>query len=263
MSLALALLYTAGSLWLAVTLLWLASVLLHDASIIDICWGPLFVLIAWVLYAAADPGSQTRSAGEPLLMLLLVTLWGLRLGLHLYARNHGRGEDPRYARWRARGGARWWWQSYFRVFCLQGGIALIVAAPIVGAMQAPDAALLSARNAIAVAVWLLGFGIELQSDLQLQRYRASGGREPLDSGLWHYTRHPNYLGDALQWWGLGLLAFSAANWWVLLGPLTMTLVFVRVSIGILERRLAEQRPGYTAYRARTPAFLPWLPRRHG
>jgi steroid 5-alpha reductase family enzyme len=190
--------------------------------------------------------------------LLLVTTWGLRLAFHLAARNFGMGEDARYRLWRAHGGAFWWLKSLYRVYLLQGAIALVVATPIIAAfaMAGPPSAL----NWVGVVVWALGFGFEATADVQLIRFKARPDSEGsvMQTGLWASSRHPNYFGDALQWWGLGLFTFSAQTWWSLLGPLAMTLVFIGLSNNVIERGLLKRRPGYAQYVARTNAFFPRL-----
>jgi steroid 5-alpha reductase family enzyme len=234
-----------------VSALWAISVPLRDASIIDLFWGPLFVAIAWVLLArAGDPGLK------PFLISLLVTLWGLRLAFHLTARNLGAGEDRRYQLWRQHGGEDWWLKTYYRIFLLQGAIALVVATPIVAAFYQPHTFTL--LNALGVLVWAMGFLFEMLADIQLNRFKgdpANRGRV-LDIGLWSLCRHPNYFGDALQWWGLGLVAVSLSTWWALLGPLAMTLVFLSISNDVLERGMRKRNPDYEAYIASTPKFLP-------
>lgn len=248
--------YAAATLFAMVTVVWIVGVALRDASIIDVFWGPLFVGVAWVLFAAALPAVGVRQ----LVTLFLVTAWGLRLAFHLGARNLGAGEDGRYRVWRAHGGAYWWLKSYYRIYLLQGAIALVVASPIVAAFRAADAPI--ALNWLGVPIWLAGFGIEATADVQLTRFRAradSVGRV-MQEGLWAYSRHPNYFGDALQWWGLGLFTFADGTWWTFVGPLAMTLVFVNVSNEVIERGLAKRRPEYAEYVARTNAFFPRLRR---
>jgi steroid 5-alpha reductase family enzyme len=236
-----------------VSLLWAISVPLKDASIIDICWGPLFVAMAWVLLGTGgEPGLK------PYLMTLLVTLWGLRLGFHLLARNLGHGEDRRYQLWRQHGGENWWLKTYYRIYLFQGAIALVVATPIAAAFFKPDT--FSFLNALGVLVWAAGFAFELLADIQLNRFKgdpANRGRI-LDTGLWSLSRHPNYFGDALQWWGLGLVAFSTATWWALIGPAAMTAVFLYISNDVLERGMRKRHPAYEAYVAATPKFFPRL-----
>lgn len=236
--------------------LWLLSVPLRDASIIDMFWGPLFVAIAWVLWPATGGDFAPRSY----FMMLFVTLWGLRLGFHLIGRNLGSGEDSRYQLWRQHGGRFWWLKTLYRVFALQGLLALLVCAPIIAAFYRPEG--FSTINLIGAGVWAIGFCYELVADIQLTRYLANNKQSDdadgvLDTGLWRYSRHPNYFGDALAWWGLGLLAFSADTWWALLGPAVMTAIFLGISNSVIERGLAKRRPRYAEYVANTSKFFPW------
>lgn len=244
---------TVGSIALV---LWLLSVPLRDASIIDMFWGPLFVAIAWVLLPASDGEMGARSY----FMTLLVTLWGLRLGFHLMARNLGSGEDSRYQLWRQHGGSLWWLKTLYRVFALQGVLALLVCTPIIAAFYRPDG--FSILNLIGAGVWAVGFAWELIADIQLTRYlqRTHNSDETdgvLDTGLWRYSRHPNYFGDALAWWGLGLLAFTPTTWWALIGPAVMTAIFLGISNSVIERGLNKRRPKYAQYVAKTSKFFPW------
>jgi steroid 5-alpha reductase family enzyme len=236
-----------------VSALWAISVPLGDASIIDMFWGPLFVAIAWVLLPAAGV-----LAVKPYLITLLVTLWGLRLGFHLINRNLGQGEDRRYRLWRERGGDNWWLSTYYRVFLLQGGIALVVATPLIAAFHRPFD--LNFLNFLGVLVWAVGFVYELLADVQLNQFKANPANrgKVLKDGLWGRSRHPNYFGDALQWWGLGLVAVTGDTWWALLGPLAMTAVFLGLSNDVLERGMKKRHPEYENYVANTPKFLPRL-----
>ena len=238
---------------IAVTVLWAISVPLRDASIIDMFWGPLFVAMAWVLLAFAGE-VHVRTY----LITLLVTLWGLRLAYHLITRNLGQGEDARYRRWRERGGPTWWLASFYRVYLLQGAIALMVATPIVAAFYRPDG--FNLINFTGLLVWALGFVFELVADVQLAQFKArpdNRGRI-LDEGLWGLSRHPNYFGDAVQWWGLGLVAATPGTWWALVGPAVMTGVFITLSNDVLERGMKRRHPEYDDYVTRTPKFLPRL-----
>jgi steroid 5-alpha reductase family enzyme len=241
-----------------VSVLWAISVPLEDASIIDMFWGPLFVAVAWVLLPAAGV-----LAVKPYLITLLVTLWGLRLAFHLISRNLGQGEDKRYRQWRERGGDRWWLKTYYRIFLLQGGIALVVATPLIAAFHRPYD--LHFINLVGVLVWAAGFVYELLADVQLSQFKsdpANRGRV-MNEGLWGRSRHPNYFGDALQWWGLGLIAVTGATWWALLGPALMTAVFLGLSNDVLERGMKKRNPKYHDYIANTPKFLPRLSRHPG
>lgn len=235
-----------------VSVLWAISVPLRDASIIDMFWGPLFVVVAWVLLPAS--GLELR----PYLLTLLVTLWGLRLAFHLIARNLGGGEDARYRHWRERAGPNWWLESYYRVYLLQGGIALLVASPIVAVFYRPDG--FSLVHVIGVLVWAAGFVFELVADVQLTQFKARPENQGriLDEGLWGRSRHPNYFGDAVQWWGLGLVALTPETWWALLGPAVMTAVFLGLSNDVLESGMSRRHPEYADYVRRTPRFFPRL-----
>lgn len=236
---------------LMVSTLWAISLPLRDASIIDMFWGPLFVAVAWALLAVSG-----TIAAKPYLITLLVTLWGLRLAFHLVTRNLGKGEDRRYQLWREHGGENWWLVSYYRVYLLQGGIALVVATPIVAAYYRPEPFGLLA--AVGVLVWAFGFVYEFLADLQLARFKADPDNRGriMDQGLWARSRHPNYFGDALQWWGLGLIAFSVVTWWSLIGPAAMTAVFLGLSNDVLEKGMRKRHGDYAAYIARTPKFFP-------
>lgn len=242
--------------------LWVLSVARRDASVVDLFWGPGFVLVGWVGMAVGDgaPARQALSAG-------LTTAWGLRLGGHLACRNHGRGEDPRYAAMRRRHGARFPRVSLVTVFGLQGALMWLVSLPVQQAQAAPQPASLSWIEAVGALVCAAGLVVETLADWQLARFRADPASrgEVLDHGLWAWTRHPNYFGDALVWWGLGLLVVrTPGGAWTLAGPALMTFLLMRVSgVPLLERGLRRRRPGYADYAARTPAFFPRPPRGRG
>lgn len=247
--------YTAATIYLIASVLWIVSVRIEDASIIDLFWGLFFVAAAWVLLTIDVRHVQPKH----LLFVLLVTVWGLRLAYHLTVRNLGHGEDRRYRLWREHGGPNWWLKTYYRIYLLQGTIALVVATPIVACFVAPSRFLVV--NWLGALIAITGIAIEATADIQLQRFRAepdSAGRV-MDRGLWYYSRHPNYFGDATTWLGLGLLAFSGKTWWSLIGPAVMTLVFLNVSNNVIERGLKKRRPEYASYIARTSAFVPRRP----
>jgi len=235
------------------TALWAISVPLRDASIIDMFWGPLFVLVAWVLLPSSG-GLYIKSY----LITLLVTLWGLRLAFHLIARNLGQGEDKRYRQWRERGGDGWWLKTYYRIYLLQGTIALVVATPLIAAFYQPHT--LNIVNFAGVGVWALGFVYERVADVQLSQFKADPDTrgKVMNAGLWGLSRHPNYFGDAVQWWGLGLVAVTPETWRALLGPAAMTAVFLGLSNDVLERGMRKRHPKYADYIADTPKFLPRL-----
>ncbi|MDA1184789.1 MAG: DUF1295 domain-containing protein [Acidobacteria bacterium] len=241
------------------TVVWAVSLALKDASVADVCWGLGFVLLAW-LYVALSPELTPRSW----VVALLITLWGGRLSLHIFRRNHGRGEDPRYQAMRASHGRAFWWRSLFVVFWLQGVLLWFVVLPAFVAVRAPEPAGLTVLDLAGVAIFAVGLGFEVVGDAQLARFKldpANRGKV-LDRGLWRYTRHPNYFGDATLWWGVYVVASATPGGWLtVLSPLLMTLLLVRVSgVTLLEDTLKASKPGYREYIARTSAFVPWFPR---
>ncbi len=241
--------------------LWVLSLRLRNASIVDIFWGTGFVIAAWVTFALTPQGFLSRK----LLLAALVTIWGLRLSIHILARNWRKAEDFRYRAWREQAGAAWWWRSLFKVFCLQGLLMWIIAAPVVAAQVAPVPSHLGLLDGLAIPVWSIGFFFEAAGDWQLARFRAdpSNRGKLLNTGVWRVTRHPNYFGDATQWWAFFLLAAGTPGGLLtIISPLIMTGLLVRVSgVALLEKTLRETKPGYAEYARTTSAFLPWFPRR--
>jgi steroid 5-alpha reductase family enzyme len=239
--------------------LWLASLAMRNSSIVDVFWGPAFALQAGVYFAATPDGPWERR----LLVLALVVIWAARLALHVAARNAGKGEDYRYAAWRKAAGGSWWWRSLFKVFLLQGALSWFIGLPMWAAMAGGPTGL-TWLDAVGAAIWAIGFFFEAVGDLQLRAWTRNPGNRgrTLRTGLWRYTRHPNYFGDAAQWWGLWLVAAAAGGWWTVMSPLLMTFLLVRVSgVGMLERTIVERRPDYADYMRTTSAFVPWFPRR--
>ena len=237
-------------------ILWFVSVRIKDVSIVDLFWGTGFVVIAWVSLAI-----QGQPSSRVLLLSLCTTIWGLRLSLYLAIRNHGRPEDYRYAAMRQRRGESFWWSSLFLVFWLQAAVMWVVALPIqVGSTSASGMILL---NWIGVVIWAVGFLFEAVGDYQLARFKRRGG-VVLDQGLWRYTRHPNYFGNALIWWGITLIALEPKYWWAFISPVLMTFLLLKVSgVALLERSLSERSAEYRDYMRRTSSFIPLPPRRQG
>ena len=248
----------AGVVLVLVTALWAVSVAVRDTSIVDIFWGSGFAVIAWVSFAAGE-----GSAGRSLLLAALVSVWALRLTLHLAVRNLGKGEDRRYAAMRERHGDRWPLRSLFVVFWLQGALMWIVSLPVQVPMADVAPAGLGVLDFLGIAVWLVGFAFESIGDRQLTRFKADPANRGrvMDRGLWRYTRHPNYFGDFCVWWGIWLVALSSGAWWTAIGPAVMSVLLIRVSgAALLERSLIKRRPGYAEYVKRTSGFFPRPPR---
>ncbi len=256
----LALFFTLGGVVLMLMIaLWLISLRLKNSSIVDIFWGAGFVIVAWVAFALTPDGFTPRK----ILIGALVTLWGVRLSLHILARNAGKPEDFRYQKWRAENGARWWWFSFFQVFLLQGVLLWIIATPLLAAQLSATPSTLTWLDYAAVPVWLIGFCFEALGDWQLARFKANPANrgKVLNTGVWRYTRHPNYFGDAAQWWAYYLVAVAAGGWWTLFSPALMTGLLLRVSgVTLLEKTLQETKPGYKEYAETTSEFIPWFPK---
>jgi steroid 5-alpha reductase family enzyme len=242
------------------TVLWLVSLALKNSSIVDIFWGTGFVIFTWVAFGLTPGGFETRKW----LLSVLVTIWGMRLTLHILTRNWGKPEDFRYQAWRKEASSSWWWRSFFKVFLLQGVILWIVAAPLLAAQISPQPARLIWLDFVAIPLWLIGFFFEAVGDWQLRRFIANPANKGrlLTSGVWRYTRHPNYFGDSAQWWAYYLIAAAAGGWWTIFSPALMTYLLTRVSgAALLEKTLKEQKPGYREYVETTSGFIPWFPRK--
>jgi len=235
---------------------WLISVVVRDASIVDMIWGLGFVVATWsAFFVVGDPGPRGWLAA------VLVSLWGLRLTGYLTWRNLGKPEDFRYQEMRAKAPSTFWIVSLFKVFLLQGILMWLVAAPP-GTSQASSGSL-SWLDFLGLALWAVGMFFETVGDYQLARFKArpaSKGRV-MDRGLWRYTRHPNYFGDFCVWWGLYLVALAGGLWWTLFSPVVMSILLIRVSgAGLLEKTIGDRRPGYAEYIESTNAFFPGPPR---
>ena len=241
------------------TLLWVISLVLKDSSIVDIFWGTGFVVITWVSFVVTPQGFLARK----ILLATLVTIWGLRLSIHVLVRNWGKGEDFRYQKWREESGRNWWWFSYFKVFLLQGVLMWIISAPLPVAQFRSLPNHLVWLDFLAIFVWLVGFFFEAAGDWQLSQFRANPKNKGkvLRSGVWRYTRHPNYFGDATQWWAYYLVSAAAGAYWTGFSPIVMTWFLLRVSgVTMLETTLKETKPGYPEYIQSTSSFIPWFPR---
>lgn len=237
--------------------LFIAAIARKDNSIVDIAWGP-GILLATVAALTVTDGAGPRAV----LSTTLVFIWATRLASRIARRNKGKGEDPRYAKWRKEWGKAWVLRSFLQVFVLQGALMLVVGAPAIFVA----AALPSELDLIAVVglgVWMVGFWFEALGDRQLDRFLmdpANRGKI-MDKGLWKYTRHPNYFGEATMWWGLGLIALAVPYGWIsLAGPIVITYLLLFVSGVPMTEKMMEGRPDFEAYKKRTSAFVPMPPK---
>ena len=252
---------TTAGITIAVLMIgtWVVSVAVKNASIVDVVWGLGFVLVAWAVRLRVDGLSARQN-----LLVLMTSVWGLRLAGYLFWRNHGKGEDFRYKAMRKHWGARFPWVSLITVFGLQGVLMFVVSLPVqLG--QGPTSPALGWLGGVGVVVWAVGLFFEVVGDAQLARFKSNPANsgQVMSSGLWKFTRHPNYFGDACVWWGIALVAAeTTAGRWGLIGALVMTVLLRRVSgVVLLEKTLGKRKPGYAEYVARTSPFIPRPPKK--
>ena len=232
---------------------WLASVAKRDVSLVDTLWSLLF-LLALVVYVTLSVAPLEQRG---ILVILLVAIWSLRLSLHIGWRSRGKPEDHRYAAMRERNEPGFVWKSLYLVFGLQVLLAWIIVAPL--AVAATGSAPLRWLDAAGIALWIFGFLFESIGDAQLARFVSNPANrtQVMNRGLWRYTRHPNYFGEACVWWGYWLIAVSAGGAWTVFAPLLMTALLLKVSgVALLEQSIGSRRPAYRDYIAQTNAFIP-------
>ena len=231
--------------------------ILRDNSIVDIGWGLGFAVLAAAL-AIRDEFQNTKG----IIVLVLVALWGLRLTIYLFNRNKGKPEDFRYVNLRKRWGTKWaLLKAFLNVYALQGVVLYIVSISFMYIFNSETSELIW-LDYVAIGIWLIGFLFESIGDYQLKMFKAKPENKGriIQSGLWKYTRHPNYFGNATMWWGIYLLALTSGGWLTFFSPLIMTLFLLFVSgVPLLEKKKANH-PEYQQYKQVTPKFFPWFPK---
>jgi len=248
--------YAGAALLLVAVVFWFISLLRNDVSIVDSLWSLMFLVVALVYAAMSEPGGPRE-----VLIQVLVAVWALRLSGYITWRNRGEAEDFRYQEIRANNEPGFRYKSLYIVFILQAMLAWVISLPLAAAISGQTE--IGLLDYVGVAVFFVGLFFETVGDLQLSRFR----REPankgkvLDTGLWRYSRHPNYFGNFTIWWGIYLVALSAGGWWTIVSPLLMTFLLLKVSgVALLEKDISDRRPKYEQYIRRTNAFFPGLPR---
>lgn len=253
---------------LLLSVVWAIHLRDRDASIVDPVWG-LAIWLSGFVYAL-DTGVEIT--GARLVGLLLAAAWAVRLGVHLHIRHGIVGEDRRYRSMREKRGEDWWWQSYYVVFLLQAVLAWVVALPLM--------AVVTGATAPGFLVWagfvlaFVGFAYESVADGQLARYKhvlaearnrdpqAASGDDPgvMDRGLWRFSRHPNYFGEMVFWWGMGMAGAAQGRMWALLGSAFISFMLLKVSgVSMTEADIADRKPAYRDYVRRTNAVIPGRP----
>lgn len=241
---------------LYMTFWFIISRLARRNDVADVAWGVGFVVLAWTLYYNS-PSVQLSLA------VILVTIWGIRLSIHIFMRNRKKPEDSRYQKWRQEWGRWFVVRSYLQVFILQGLLLLVISTPLIFMAE-------NGRDSVGlisfagVIVWALGFIFEAISDYELRKFirDPSHKGQIMQSGLWRYSRHPNYFGEVTQWWGIWLISYGSPWFaWGIIGPVTITLLILKVSgVPMLEKKYEGNR-GFEEYKARTSKFFPLPPKK--
>jgi steroid 5-alpha reductase family enzyme len=238
-------------------ILFIVAICRANNSIADIAWGPGFVLAGLTAFLYHEAfGSRNY------LVMALLTIWGLRLGIRIYLRNRGHAEDWRYKKWRDEWGRMFYLRSFFQVFILQGMLLIVNLTPVL-IVHSQKSGAITWLDAIGLAIWVIGFIFETTGDWQLDRFlkdKANRGKV-MDSGLWRYTRHPNYFGEVMMWWGIFVIALSSPFGYLgVAGPLVISFLILFVSgIPMTERGMTGDE-AFEAYKKRTSVFIPWFPK---
>ena len=235
---------------------WLVSLPIRNVSIVDSMWSIMFLIAAAVYFFVADSGPRAA------LVMLLVFLWSIRLAGYITWRNWGDEEDYRYLAIRRNNSPNFEFKSLYIVFGLQAGLAWLISLPLLAAITGTRP--FGVLDLAGVLLWIIGFIFESLGDLQLAQFKSNADNKGkvLNSGLWKFTRHPNYFGNFCIWWGFFLIALSAGGWWSIVSPLLMGFLLLRVSgVAMLERDIGTRRPEYAEYIATTNAFFPGPPKK--
>lgn len=244
-------------LFLYMNFWFIISLLRKRNDVADEAWGLGFVVLAWISFLLG-----TAQDIRGIIVGILVSIWGIRLSWHIFHRHLKHSEDYRYAKWRESWGKWFYLRSYAQVYLLQGVLLFCIATPILLINQSVTASL-NYLDFIGVCIWLIGFVFEMVGDRQLTQFKKDPHNKGkiLQTGLWGYSRHPNYFGEVLQWWGIFVLALSVSyGWFGIAGPLLITFLILKVSgIPLLEQKMMEN-PAFAEYKKKTSIFIPWFPK---
>ncbi|MGB9765798.1 MAG: DUF1295 domain-containing protein [Candidatus Saccharicenans sp.] len=248
---------------LYMTFIYLLSLIKKNAALVDIAWGLGFILIIVTFYLMSWLNNHKLPGGRQLLTTLMITAWGIRLSWHIYQRNKGRPEDYRYAAWRQNWGKNFALRSYFQIFLLQGIFMFLIILPGLLIIKSQVTAW-SLLDSIGLLIWIMGFLFEAKADEQLKKFKQNPENKGkiMRTGLWRYSRHPNYFGESVMWWGIFILGLNAPSGWIgVISPLTITFLLLKVSgIPLLEKKY-QGNPEFEAYKTATSAFFPWPPKK--
>ena len=243
--------------WVSLSLLWLVSLRIKDSSIIDIYWGFGFVLIAWACFLH-NLINGLIVTNIQWLLLLMITIWGMRLTFYLAKRNLGHGEDFRYQKMRNDSKRDWRIISYFRVFMLQGVLQAIISWPIFLILSRATNEGSQITVSLAIIFFVIGFLFETIADEQMKSFKSNpdNSTKIMNKGLWKYSRHPNYFGDFLQWFSIFILSLTTNSFLGIIAPAMMLFIFFKLTIRLLEKPQSNKRPGYLEYMENTNMFFP-------
>jgi len=241
------------------TLWWIFAQVERDNSWVDVAWGLGFLIITKIALWQSGFFSFPK-----VLVLIMVALWGCRLAFYIFLRKRSHpGEDKRYVVMREKWGKNAWWQSLVSIFWLQGILTLIILIPTLWLMGS-HVENITLWGWLGVIIWVKGWIFEAVGDAQLRKFKQNPANKGkvMDQGLWRFTRHPNYFGEATMWWGIWLLVMSSGvPWWTLIGPATITFLLLRVSGVTLLEKHYHGNTDYQAYQQKTSSFLPWFPKK--
>lgn len=240
------------------SLVFLRAKAIKNMSIADIVWGVGFALLAITTYWIGGGGQIS------FVLTMLTLVWGVRLAAHIALRNHGKGEDPRYAAWRKDWGSWVDLRGFLQVFVLQAILMTIIVSPVTMTNLWNPNAQPSWLTFLGIAIWGVGFFFEAVSDHQLLTFKriAKNKGKLFNKGLWRYSRHPNYFGEATQWWGVFLISTVAVPWQLaIIGPILITYLLLQVSGVTLTEQRKKGKPAYEQYKKTTSPFIPWFPKR--
>lgn len=241
-----------------VNLLFLFSLFKKRNDFIDVAWGLGIILVTALSYVLSEAESLIMN-----LILILVSLWGVRLSVRIFLRNIKKSEDYRYKNWRDSWGKWFYVRSYFQIYILQGFLMLVVGYSAIHAGVYATTNELTPFVFLGVAIWLVGFLFEAISDYQLDNFlrQEENKGKIIDTGLWRYSRHPNYFGEVTMWWGIWLIVAGAPfGYWAIISPLTITFLILKVSgVPMLEEKFAGN-PAFEKYKQKTSVFFPLPPK---
>jgi steroid 5-alpha reductase family enzyme len=250
-------LHIGFAIFVYMTVFFIVSLLMKDASIVDIAWGLGFIVVTTLCVLLTERNTALIT------LWVIILIWGLRLSWHILQRKLKRpGEDFRYAAWRKDWGNTFVWRSYLQVFVLQGIIMFIISLPILAVASAGHQTI-QAIALCGICIWILGFLFESIADAEMSRFKINPSNKGkiITSGLWKYSRHPNYFGESLQWWGVWVIAVGSSGvWWTIISPLLLTYLLLFVSgVPMLEKKYAGNKD-FEIYKKQTSVFIPWFPR---